>query len=51
MGFERDEGMRIDYILGNSVLTSACQACIIDKGAREQDRPSDHAPVIGEFIF
>jgi len=51
MGFERDEGMRIDYILGNSVLTSSCQACIIDKGAREQDRPSDHAPVIGEFIF
>ena len=48
-GFERDEGMRIDYILGNSVLTSSCQACIIDKGAREQDRPSDHAPVIGEF--
>jgi len=51
MGFERDEGMRIDYILGNSVLTSSCQACIIDKGARGQDRPSDHAPVIGEFIF
>ena len=51
MGFERDEGMRIDYILGNSVLTSSCQACIIDRGAREQDRPSDHAPVIGEFIF
>ena len=51
MGFERDEGMRIDYILGNSVLTSSCQACIIDKGAREQERPSDHAPVIGEFIF
>ena len=51
MGFERDEGMRIDYILGNSVLTSSCQACIIDKEARGQDRPSDHAPVIGEFIF
>jgi len=48
-GFERDEGMRIDFILGNSVLTSSCQACIIDTGAREQDRPSDHAPVIGEF--
>ena len=51
LGFERDEGMRIDYILGNSVLTSSCQACIIDKEARGQDRPSDHAPVIGEFIF
>jgi len=48
-GFERDEGMRIDFILANTVLTSSCQACIIDKGAREQDRPSDHAPVIGEF--
>jgi len=50
-GFERDEGMRIDFILGNSVLTSSCQACIIDTEAREQDRPSDHAPVIGEFNF
>ncbi|MBC8257522.1 MAG: exodeoxyribonuclease III [SAR324 cluster bacterium] len=48
-GFERGAGMRIDYILANSVLTSSCQACIIDTGAREQDRPSDHAPVIGEF--
>jgi exodeoxyribonuclease-3 len=41
--------MRIDYILANSVLTSSCQACIIDTEARAQDRPSDHAPVIAEF--
>ena len=50
-GFERGEGMRIDYILSNSVLTSTSQACIIDKEAREKDRPSDHAPVIAEFLF
>ena len=50
-GFERGEGMRIDFILSNSVLTSCCQACIIDKETREKDRPSDHAPVIAEFIF
>ena len=42
-------GMRIDYILANSVLTSSCRTCIIDSSARKQDRPSDHAPVIGEF--
>ena len=48
-GFERGEGMRIDYILANSVLTSSCRKCIIDLSARKQDRPSDHAPVIGEF--
>ena len=48
-GFERGEGMRIDFILANTVLTSSCQACIIDTEARQQDRPSDHAPVIGEF--
>ncbi len=48
-GFERGEGMRIDYILANSALTSSCLTCIIDLSAREQDRPSDHAPVIGEF--
>ena len=50
-GFERGEGMRIDYILANSVLTSSCLTCIIDSSAREQDHPSDHAPVIGEFNF
>ncbi len=50
-GFERGEGMRIDFILSNSVLTSCCQACIIDTETREKDRPSDHAPVIAEFIF
>tara|TARA_B100000700_G_C15007051_1_gene839059 strand:+ start:558 stop:1604 length:1047 start_codon:yes stop_codon:yes gene_type:complete len=50
-GFERGEGMRIDYILGNSVLTSSCQACIIDTETRATTRPSDHAPVIAEFIF
>tara|TARA_B100000700_G_scaffold306650_1_gene382077 strand:- start:298 stop:1344 length:1047 start_codon:yes stop_codon:yes gene_type:complete len=50
-GFERDEGMRIDYILTNSVLTSSCQACIIDILTRGKDRPSDHAPVIAEFIL
>ncbi len=50
-GFERGEGMRIDYILGNSVLTSSCQTCIIDTETRAKDRPSDHAPVIAEFIF
>ena len=48
-GFERGEGMRIDYILANSILTSSCRTCIIDLSARKQDRPSDHAPVIGEF--
>ena len=48
-GFERGEGMRIDYILANSVLTSSCRTCIIDLSARAQDRPSDHAPVVGEF--
>jgi len=48
-GFERGEGMRIDYILANSVLTSLCLTCIIDLSVRKQDRPSDHAPVIGEF--
>ena len=50
-GFEKGEGMRIDYILSNSVLTSSCQACIIDTETRAQERPSDHAPVIAEFIF
>ncbi len=52
-GFERGEGMRIDYILANSVLTSSCRTCIIDLSARKQGclflaLVTGSAPFIGE---
>jgi exodeoxyribonuclease-3 len=48
-GFERDEGMRIDYILANSTAQQTCKSCWIDMNPRAALKPSDHAPVICEL--
>ena len=45
-GFKRNRGMRIDHILISSALKPLAQACVVDKGPRKNERPSDHAPVV-----
>jgi len=47
--FRRNMGLRIDLILSSDAMTRACKACYIDKGPRQLERPSDHAPVVAEF--
>jgi exodeoxyribonuclease III len=47
--FRRNLGLRIDIILASPSMAKVCTACCIDKGPRALERPSDHAPVIGEF--
>ncbi|MGB0126124.1 MAG: exodeoxyribonuclease III [Rhodocyclaceae bacterium] len=47
--FRRDLGLRIDHILVSAALAGECRACIVDRGPRKLERPSDHAPVIAEF--
>ncbi len=49
-GFRRNLGMRIDHILATPALADICTACVIDKVPRKLERPSDHAPVIAEFV-
>lgn len=49
--FRRNQGLRIDLILASPTLAQACVDCRIDKAARAQERPSDHAPVIAEFAI
>lgn len=48
--FKRGRGMRIDLILSSPALTSKCIQCIIDETPRTWERPSDHTPVIAEFV-
>jgi len=48
--FKRKMGMRIDHILASSALVSQCKQCYIDKSPRGWERPSDHAPVVTEFL-
>ena len=45
-GFKRNAGLRIDHILLSDPLKAACTACVIDKGPRGNEQPSDHTPVI-----
>ncbi|HEY0295657.1 MAG TPA: exodeoxyribonuclease III [Bordetella sp.] len=45
-GFKRNAGLRIDHILLSDPLKAACIECVIDKGPRGNEQPSDHAPVI-----
>lgn len=47
--FRRNRGLRIDHILASDALYERCRACAIDKSARRQERPSDHAPIAARF--
>ena len=48
--FERDRGLRIDHIWASAPLAERCTDCWIDKDPRGWDHPSDHAPVVAEFL-
>lgn len=50
-GFRRNRGMRIDHILVSNALQPLVQACMIDKTPRQNERPSDHAPVVVELAL
>lgn len=48
--FEKDRGLRIDLIWTSPTLAERCMDCWIDKEPRALERPSDHAPVVAEFV-
>jgi exodeoxyribonuclease-3 len=48
--FEKDRGLRIDHIWTSPPLAERCTDCWIDKDPRSWDHPSDHAPVVADFI-
>ncbi len=47
--FRRKMGLRIDHILLSEELAKRCTACAIDIEPRQNERPSDHAPVVAEL--
>ena len=49
-GFRRNLGLRIDLILASTALEPKCSFSTIDKEPRRNERPSDHAPVMAEFL-
>jgi exodeoxyribonuclease III len=49
LGFPKNLGLRIDFILCSAPLAARCRSVVIDRDARKGKEPSDHAPVIAEF--
>lgn len=47
--FERNRGMRIDFILGSPALSSRVTGAMIDREERAGTGASDHAPVIADL--
>ena len=50
-GFRQNHGLRIDLILASSALEGRCEYSVVDKAPRSNERPSDHAPVMAEFMY
>jgi exodeoxyribonuclease-3 len=48
--FNRNRGLRIDHILASTNLSQNCIKCYTDTVPRGWERPSDHTPVIAEFL-
>ncbi|MEP6850701.1 MAG: exodeoxyribonuclease III [Acidobacteriota bacterium] len=49
--FEKDQGLRIDHIWTSPPLAELCTDCWIDKEPRGWEHPSDHAPVVADFLI
>ena len=49
LGFQRNQGLRIDHILLSAPLAQRCSAARIDREMRKRERPSDHAPVTADI--
>ncbi|MFJ2367677.1 exodeoxyribonuclease III [Microbacterium sp. NPDC087665] len=49
--FPRNEGVRIDFILGSRTFADAVTAASIHREERKGEQPSDHVPVVAELDF
>ena len=45
-GYDRGHGLRIDHLLLSPMAVDRLARCIIDETPRQQEKPSDHAPVM-----
>ncbi len=49
--WQRNRGLRIDYVWTSTTLAEKCIDCVIDRSTRDLEKPSDHAPVVAQFIL
>jgi exodeoxyribonuclease-3 len=50
-GFKRNIGWRLDYIMATKSMTKKATKAYIDKAPRSLKKPSDHTPLVCEFIL
>lgn len=48
--FVNDFGMRIDYLFSSAAMAQNLVSCAVDKSLRKVDKPSDHTPLVAEFL-
>jgi exodeoxyribonuclease-3 len=51
LGFQKNRGLRIDYIFATETLAARCTDAWIDRDARKGKGTSDHAPVLARFAL
>ncbi len=48
--FSNNLGVRIDHFLLSSLAADRCQKVFIDKKPRGKEKPSDHTPIVANFL-
>jgi exodeoxyribonuclease-3 len=51
LAFPRNEGLRIDFILGSHAFANAVRGAEIHRNERKGEAPSDHVPVVADLDF
>ncbi len=49
LAFQKNNGLRIDLILGTAPMLKRCQDVVIFRDERKGESPSDHVPVVAEL--
>lgn len=49
--FPRNEGLRIDFVLGSRAFADAVEGATIERDERTGEGPSDHVPVVVDLNF
>jgi exodeoxyribonuclease-3 len=49
LAFPKDDGLRIDLMLGTGAALARCTACEVFRAERKGEKPSDHIPVLATF--
>jgi exodeoxyribonuclease-3 len=49
LAFQKNDGLRLDYVFATETLAGRCTSAEIDREERKGEKPSDHVPVVAVF--